>query len=227
MENTENDSLEAERWAAKELAWHIRDVLAPLEAAEQEAQRLANRVWERAHFPAMGISYQSEYWNNTAAEMSADVFCLAPLGTTARAWNRYGKLLKLPRYFRPQQPLPDKLTSGDEVYLLPGAKMPPPAGLLIYARNAGDLPHQWIDAKPVYHKRSLRKGVHFVPHLPGYEPWPEGHYSRTALQKKFKLKPAQIDAIKPACLRVVKHGSRYENEYLLYPYTPPADEKPS
>jgi hypothetical protein len=25
----------------------------------------------------------------------------------------------------------------------------------------------------------------------------------------------------------VKHGSRYENEYLLYPYTPPADEKPS
>jgi DNA polymerase-3 subunit epsilon len=218
----------AARREAKELAWHVRDVLAPIERAEQERLEKAGRAWERAHYPAMGVCERRNILPECLnAERSADVFCLAPLGTTARAWNRYGKLLKLPRYLRTQQPLPDKLTSGDEVYLLPGAKLPPPAGLLIYADKADALPHEWLDAKPLYRKRSLRQGIHFVPHLPGYEPWPAGHYSKTTLQKQFKLKPAEIDAIRPAYLRVVKSGKYYENQYLLYPYTAPTDEKSS
>ena len=62
--------------------------------------------------------------------------------------------------------------------------------------------------------------MHYVPISSGYEPWPEGHYSKTTLERQFKLKPAAIAAMKPAFLRAVKHGSRYENQYLLYAYTP-------
>lgn len=213
-------AVKLQREAEAEIAWHVRDLTEPAQRAEQERLRRVGWAWERDHYPAMGVRYRSEYQYCDEARKSADAFALHLVGTTAQAWNRWGHLLQLPRHYRLADNVPAGLVRSHEVHLLPAAKRIKPAAVLVYGPD-DSAPHEWLDVHPLYNKRSLRKGVHYVPILPGYEPWPEGHYSKTTLQKQFKLKPAEIEAMRPACLRVVRHGDRYENQYLLYAYTPP------
>ena len=223
------EAAKVERREAKELARHVREVFAPLEQAEADRLQAVNQAWERAHYPIMGLSrYHAMGWavSEFSAEKSADAFLLHLEGTTARAWNRYGeKLLRLPRYYELAD-LPSGCIKAGEVHLLPAAERLTPIGLLVQG-SVGSAPQEWLGAARLFSKRQLRKGVHYVPISPGYDAWPEGHYSKTTLHKQFKLKLSDIEKMKPGYLRVVKRGSSYENEYLLYPYTPQPNEKPS
>jgi hypothetical protein len=134
------------------------------------------------------------------------VFCRHLTGYSVKVWQHYGEFrLGLPRFDGTSDQIPKDLTVADDVYLLPGAKLPMPRALRVYA---GD--ENWMEAKDLYARRSLRKGVHFVPYCWDYQ---EGYCSMTALVRQFKLKPKEAALVRPA-FRLVR--KKYE-DYLLYP----------
>lgn len=211
------------------------------EAAEvrQAVERLVEREQkpERERLEALNLEWTRAFWqrvgglaNPTSARKSADAFCRQLTGYPVHTWNKYGKLLKLPRYGEGcRRKLPAHLAIDGQHpaphHFLrptwrPGHHPAPGRGrysvdtLLPVAMWVSQGWSDELELTPLFDLRQLTLGVDYVPYSTSWPP-PEGYCSASTLRKEHKLKPKQIAELKPAFLRSSNH--KYIPDYLLYP----------
>lgn len=184
----------------------IDDLLWIDERLQQSIDEAAYRVSNRNLMRFLGINRWLDCVGYLGdAERSADVFCQQLTGYSVYDWLAYGEaILRLPRYTKADKP--DHYVTDKEVYFLKGvSQRPKPVAMLNRKKKSLDLV-ELVDLS------KLVEGVDYVFYSVG--DWPENCYSKSTLQRQFKLKSEQIEGLTPTWMRI-----GYKFNYLLYSFT--------
>lgn len=114
--------------------------------------------------------------------------------------------MKLPRYSKTN--IPQGYTRAKDICFLKNVgERPGPVAMLNRKKKV-------LDLEGLYDLEQMQLGVDYV--FWSFGAWPEACFSATSLKKQFKLKPKQVEEIRPCYMRI---GSKFN--YLLYRYDNP------
>jgi DNA polymerase III epsilon subunit-like protein len=212
----EKDLRARQRYEAQE----VKAFLDRQQQAAELCQQARNDAWTAAYYHAVPTQRPSSIYAPTAAQASADAFSEHLHGHRARTWNTYGKKLKLRRYDKPAA-RPAHLApqgaggvhflrrtwrSADQYQLtsLPGPLIEPVAMQVMPSYDG------YLSLAPLFDLRKLTPGVDYVPYAVGK--FPEGHCTATDLRRKYKLKEAEVNRLRPVFMRRGIH-----QDYFIYP----------